>query len=402
MRHSGIYTLIAFLFVSMMAVAQEPLNSREVEENSFRMLTDKKWSELIILGNSAIENKIDYFYLRLRIGIAYYEQKKFRLATDHFRKALEFNPHDALAQEYYYYSLLFSWQFDAAQKFATTTSDSVRNKLNVDEMKPVNMVYGEMGIKFSERTDIYANALYMQAGLNHSVKKKFSLSHVLTYYFQNLAAGPFSQFQYYLAGSIPLSKGWTLAPTFHFVNQSLDSTIYFPPPVQGRPPIISSQKVNSAGVVGTLSVMKTFGFADVGYSTGISNIEGYAQYIQQLSVTVFPMGNNKFGIGSLGYYHWESKNGGNFAFSPYVSYCPGRWALQAIYFTNQKQNLVERNGYFVNNALDLTTSRWTGIADFAVNRHFSVYGVLMLENKLRVNAETYDYKSFIIGLKIIP
>lgn len=397
-RISGI---ILFWILALVCQAQETLNSKEVEEKSYQLLLDKNWGALIQLGQMSLDNHIDYFYLRLRIGIAWYEQGHYRQAIQHFEKALEFNSEDAVAQEYYYYSLLFAGQFDESKKYASIIAEPLRSKLGVDKMIGVNLLYAEMGPKISSRSDLYTNAFYFQAGLNHSVGKKFSVSHIYTYYGQNLSQGPFSQHQYYITANIPLAKGWSLSPAFHLVGQKLDSTISLQGG-QGKPPRSSNITVSSSSVVGSLAIAKRFSFADVAYASMISNVEGTNQYIQQFTLTVYPSGSNNFYLGSIAYYHWEQKYGGTFALNPYVSFKPtSRLTLQALYFTNKNANLIERNGYFVNNSPELTTSRWSGIVEVSFNRHVSMYGIYMLENK-KTAADTFSYSTFILGLKIIP
>ena len=151
-----------------------------------------------------------------------------------------------------------------------------------------------------------------------------------------------------------------------------------------------------------MAITKSFSLADITYASTISNVEGYNQYIQQLVLTFFPLGNTKFSFGNIAYYHWEKKSGGTFAMNPYVSFKPtNSLTIQGLYFSNQTMNLVERNGYFVNNSPDLTTSRLTGVVDLALNRHFSVYGLYMYENKKMTSGVVYSYSSFILGLKII-
>ena len=66
------------------------------------------------MGKIALKQDMDFYYLRMRMGIARYNQKKYRQACGHFKHALELNQADPLALEYLYYSLLFSGQSEQA------------------------------------------------------------------------------------------------------------------------------------------------------------------------------------------------------------------------------------------------------------------------------------------------
>ena len=74
------YIFILFaVFTVIRANAQDTINSATVEQKSYQLYLDKKWPELIKFGNKAIHLGYDYFYLQMRIGIAYYEKKNYSL-----------------------------------------------------------------------------------------------------------------------------------------------------------------------------------------------------------------------------------------------------------------------------------------------------------------------------------
>ena len=77
--------LFFVLFFSMKGIAQDTLNSAIVEQKSYQLYLDKNWNELIKFGNRAINSGFDYYYLQIRIGIAYFEKKNYSLAENHFK-----------------------------------------------------------------------------------------------------------------------------------------------------------------------------------------------------------------------------------------------------------------------------------------------------------------------------
>jgi len=62
---------------------------------------------LIDVAQNAVDNGIDYFYLRMRLGIAYYNKAEYKRAAVQFDKALSFNPWTQTALEYAYYSYVY-------------------------------------------------------------------------------------------------------------------------------------------------------------------------------------------------------------------------------------------------------------------------------------------------------
>ena len=93
MKHLTKKHLLALFFViiTIKGISQDTINSATVEQKSYQLYLDKNWTELIKFGNKALDKGFDYYYLRLRIGIAYYEKKNYSIALGHFKNVLKFN-----------------------------------------------------------------------------------------------------------------------------------------------------------------------------------------------------------------------------------------------------------------------------------------------------------------------
>ena len=129
------------------------------------------------------------------------------------------------------------------------------------------------------------------------------------------------------------------------------------------------------------------------------------QYIHNgfLSYSVF--GNSKLIVGATGYLHQlEHESSIHTAMAPFVYLHPyNQLSLKLSYFHNSTNNLVEDNGYLVNNSIDLTTSRYSALVNFTINKHISLYGLYQLEHKTE-SYQSFHYKYHMIlgGLKITP
>ena len=55
-------------------------------------------------ADTILSQGIDYYYLRMRLGIAAYNEQLYSTASKHFIKALAFNSMDTISREYIYYS----------------------------------------------------------------------------------------------------------------------------------------------------------------------------------------------------------------------------------------------------------------------------------------------------------
>ncbi len=100
--------LLFFLLLSCgaaaMVQAQENLNFNKVEKDTYHYYMNQQWDSLVTTGKAGLHQDIDYFYLRVRMGMAYYFKGNYSKAITHLNKALEYNSGDTIAQEYLYYA----------------------------------------------------------------------------------------------------------------------------------------------------------------------------------------------------------------------------------------------------------------------------------------------------------
>ena len=77
-------------------------------------------------------------------------------------------------------------------------------------------------------------------------------------------------------------------------------------------------------------------------------------------------------------------------------------SIKASYLANNNDNIIEMNGYLVNNSADLTTSRWSVLVNGTINKHLSIYSLYQSEQKLEpVQLTNYKYAVLLAGFKIM-
>ena len=169
-----------------------------VERESYRLYNQQKWDSVIIVGKQAFKEDIDYFYLRLRVGIAYYWLKKYMQATEHLQKAHEFNSIDPMVSEYLYLSYLYSGKEREAYAMINELPEMVREKLGVQK-KILEQVHVEGGYTFSSddkqknhpyligkdsiygEQDLYGNHSYTNLDLTFNLSPKINLTVAYNY-----------------------------------------------------------------------------------------------------------------------------------------------------------------------------------------------------------------------------
>lgn len=66
---------VLLIIVMFPAIGQTKRDFVSFNKASYELYTQKKWDELIIVGKEALKNNFDFYYLRVRLGIAYYEKR---------------------------------------------------------------------------------------------------------------------------------------------------------------------------------------------------------------------------------------------------------------------------------------------------------------------------------------
>jgi tetratricopeptide (TPR) repeat protein len=284
-----IYIFLLFTLVFFAAVAQKP-NFKYIDKKTYDLYFQQKWDSLIVVGKTGLKNNIDYYYLRYRIGVAYYYKGKYLKAIRHFEKARKFNSMDSTLYEMLYYSYIFSNRYPDAKVISKMftenqfqriilniqpnkessqngSSYSITSNQNLDsvlmsteKMKVFESVYAEGGYvisnnfkknsekvssrqgrmpdtSFRNETDLFGNEIYFHLGLQHRIGKSITLYHGYNYInFTKLKSVKTNiiktdeyhlvQNEYYLKGIININNKLNIIPAFHYIN--VNYTTFFP------------------------------------------------------------------------------------------------------------------------------------------------------------------------------
>jgi len=134
--------------------AQSTQDIRLTDSLTLAFYNNQQWDKMIGAGTKAIKQGLDYYYLRMRVGIAYYEKQNYRLAINHFEKAFQFNPISQITIEYLYFSYLFSGRKYDAQRIAHLLSDERKQKIGIDKHQIVDFAYFETGPGAASNSDM--------------------------------------------------------------------------------------------------------------------------------------------------------------------------------------------------------------------------------------------------------
>jgi len=136
MKNKLLHIVFILVLFQVSLLKAQDTTLQNIDAKTYKLYTEKNWHKLIKLSKYALDNDVDYYYLRMRLGIAYYEQHRYNLAYQQFKKAKRFDDNDLL-NEYLYYSYLFGKNYTEAEELSYYFSDELKTKLGISEPKKV-------------------------------------------------------------------------------------------------------------------------------------------------------------------------------------------------------------------------------------------------------------------------
>ena len=218
-----ITSIVLILLLANSMTGQERPDFVQIDSVTYNHYLNKNWKPVLKTGKLALKNDIDYYYLRMRMGIAALETGKPAIAAKHFQKALEFNQNDPVAQGYLYDSYLEMGKTNRAWKLAGTFNPAMKSSLNT-RMKAVESVDVMGGYIFSNNYEknsdlylmgsdslfgkqkMYGDERYLHAGLRFNISPTVSL--FASYNNINVQTRSNFEFITYKEGTTTIDTSW--------------------------------------------------------------------------------------------------------------------------------------------------------------------------------------------------
>lgn len=319
-------TIIIFLLVILPCLsglnAQPKLTEKEADAKTFALYNAGRWDDLIALGETAIENNTDFFYLRMRVGIAYYSKSDYMSAIPHFEKAVQFNRSDVTAQEYLYYSYVFSGRESDALALMYDMPFKLKKKLDVYS-KFIYGVYAEGGYTTNSDYDqqkkffsggfpniyneqeVVKSGSYISLNLSHQLGKNvkvfqgynnISVDKLEQIFEQSAGQRTFDlkskQDEYYLNVNFNLGNGFDLTPAIHYLRVNYDDVdLIYDKSINPWRTVFAETKTTLNDFVFFLSLTKNTDRFRLGFKNSISNLNRATQVQNAAQVVYFPLGN---------------------------------------------------------------------------------------------------------------
>ena len=389
------------LLIAFTGVSQTSL--KYFDSLTYRQYMDGRYKELLISGKEALDNGHDYYYLRMRLGIANYELKRFGEAALQFNAAMNMSL-DATSAEYYYYSLVYAGRTNEARIFLCSNRELL-SKVPGKCSDPLSGTFIEGGLKWSDgKVREIGTISFLHAGLQHLLHPRWEIYqgytrthqelYSFTYGSGGMGNGPgpggsgdsveyrenvsLDQNEYYARVSYFTAKGLELSPAFHFQSVvGLDNNY-----------------------AGSLRLSKRFTYVLVSASAAYSRISQLDQQLYGIKAVIYPRGDINLYLGGELNYHVQSDGNWVYVLNGGVQITNALW-LQGMYGGGQMFNYADMHAFYLYNIPDVINTRFNIMAILRIaGRHLLQAGYLY-EKKNQIETGTdYRHRGLYLGLTL--
>jgi hypothetical protein len=190
--------MIAALFFTGSAILYAQYDFKVLDEKTYDYYVKGDYKNLKKTTEMMLSQGIDYYYLRMRMGILSYNRQLYSSAFKHFSKAIEFSSLDTISREYIYYSFLFSGRVADANLYLKSIPAYKRNNiLKSSNRNRLSSVYVSSSASGSDITLYKTNNLYYEA-----VRSNLSFNAGFESYFLNNFKAVFSYTNFRKSGTV--------------------------------------------------------------------------------------------------------------------------------------------------------------------------------------------------------
>lgn len=397
-----LFAIIPFSFL----MAQVDLKA-QYGQKTYDQYLAKDWDGLIKTGKEALAENVDFYYLRIRMGIAYAAQYNYRLAIENYKKAIVFVPNDPVAQEYLYYAYLAAGEKKTAHLYVSSLPSTLRKKIKPEKPSAIGNIYLETGLAFVEYSDdaftfpseSYFSELFVRKSQTYTnVNLLLNIAKPLSLGLSYTGLGVNSEHQYKVINfdvdnedlkvsqndfsaqlNILNKSGLTLIPFIHNVNTALTVTeIYYDTASYTLEPdmdidfnaAISTLKWNDQ-LLGFGFVKKT-GLIDIAASISYAWLSNKQQQQLNVSMSYLPRGNySLYFTPEIRLLKEEDNFRMIYKLSSGFSFTPKLWSELAFTYGNLQQS-HEAFGAIVYNLPDVSKFKTDAVINYGFSNGVSL------------------------------
>jgi len=357
-----ILIIFTLTLTTTLVFAQNDFKELDLKSHDFFEKGDyknlKKTTDLMLSSG------MDYYFLRLRMGITAFRAGHYPVAVDNLSMAIKFSSLDTISRDYIYLSYLLSGRKGDADLYLLSLPSQYRNSsLAALQNHVLTNVFGGGTVIGYDYLNYSKNKLYYEAvkycySFNAGIEASFLNRYKGTFMYTNLKKTGmfysaqdslgrdlnFSQNQIYLKLSGNLFPGWEISGFAHFAFY----TEIVPSPRPFRMVTTITRKTEYATGLG---ISKSYWKIRAGANFSLSNFENSNQIRGEGYLSFLPSGNLNLYFTSGGMFQNDTDWGNTFQVNEEVGFKLSRntW-LETGFITGNSFHYVRNEGSIMNNS----------------------------------------------------
>lgn len=407
--------IIVLFFVATINAQQVPLSFKQVDSTTYDLYTKQNWKALIDIGKQSQQAGIDFYYLKVRMGIAYYNDNKMLSAVKMFEQAYELNKYDMVVEEYLYWAYRFSGMILESHLFFEKMSQPIKDKINLN-LPFISAI--DIGFLSTNNSDFDTMKLsdqqadtndvrifpesysYYSIGLNHPLSKKVNLFHSLTFMSiknvqQEKTLGVIEnkfydgkESRYYADVTFALGNRWYLDTYLNVIsgnydNVNIEETINIGGPWR----ITTSSKIKYSDVVFGGAITKSSYYIKNSANISVSNLNNVTQFQVGYNASFFPLGSTLLVPFASAQYQVQ-KGETNLIYGAGLAISTKDFSITGFGTFGDITNYVANNGAFIYNQAEVASSEVGAIVKIFINNAVIKAGYTLM--KMEDNYQTQD------------
>lgn len=374
-----IILILVLWYVTTASAQKIPLSYKQVDSTTYALYLKQDWKSVLEMGKKSQKEGIDFYYLKVRMGVSYFKEGKMLNAIKILEEAYAVNTYDITVQEYLYWAYRYSGLILESHLFYTKMSKEVKDKIQLDlpaisvidlgVLATSNSDYDKMLVANDNTNDnnvryFPENYQLFSLGLNHPFSNSVNFYHRLSIMpissvQQENLSGEIkntsfngNETRYYADVTFALGNRWYIDTYLNLIFGKYDDVISdsqtdFNPPGRSSS---SSSSIKYTDYVFGVSLTKASYFIRNTVNVSISNLNGFNQFQGGYTVSFYPLGNKVLvPFGSVQFQNENSNS--NVVYTGGVSINTSNFSITGYGNTGELNNFVANNASLIYNQL---------------------------------------------------
>jgi hypothetical protein len=420
-----IVCIILLWFVSTANAQKSALNIKQVDSTTYALYLKQDWKPIIALGKQSRTEGVDFYYLKVRMGIAYFKEKKMLSAIQMLEEAYTMDPSNVVVQDYLYWSYCYSGLIMESRLFYSKMSDELKDKIKLDlpfvsdisfnVLTTNNLDYNEMLLtdtkaEIGDFRFIRKNQQMFSLGLSHPLSKRINLFHQFTIIpttsvQQENIGGILEnetykgiESRYYADVTISLENRWYLDTYLNVISGKYDNV--------NAENTSSSSKIKYTDMLFGGTVTKASYFIRNSLNVSVSNLNGSNQFQAGYALSLYPLGSTLIvPFGSIQYQAQDSDS--NLVFTLRLSANFDQISIIGFGTSGKMNNFIANNGAIIYNQSATALNEFGGSFNYLGKRSILKVGYSFMNmednyynDNFKITSKTFEFnqQSIIAGI----